>query len=48
MHFFSQVYLEQSPGYITSWIINQAWVDLRKFQSYQISFLAKMLYELKE
>ena len=31
--------VEHSPGYITSWVTNQASVNLRKLKSYQASFL---------
>ena len=35
----SQVHLEHSPGYTTSWVTNQASVNLRKLKSYQASSL---------
>ena len=35
---FSQVIMEHSPGYIISWVTNQALVNLRKLKSYQVSF----------
>ena len=34
----SQVHMEHSPGQITSWVTNQASVNLRKLNSYQASF----------
>ena len=34
----SQVLMEHSPGYIISWVTNQAFVNLRKLKSYQVSF----------
>ena len=34
----SQVHMEHSPGYIISWVTNQASVNLRKLKSYQASF----------
>ena len=34
----SQVLMEHSPGEITSWITNQASVNLRKLKLYQVSF----------
>ena len=34
----SQVRTEHSPGKITSWVTNQASVNLRKLKSYQASF----------
>ena len=39
----SQVLMEHSPGYIISWVTNQASVNLRKLKSYQASFLTTML-----
>ena len=39
----SQVCMEHSPGLITSWVTNQASVNLRKLKSYQASFLIMML-----
>ena len=39
----SQVHMEHSPGYITSWVTNQASVNLGKSKSYQASFLTTML-----
>ena len=35
---YSQVHMEHSPGQITSWVTNQASVNLRKLKSYQASF----------
>ena len=35
----SQVHMEHSPGQITSWVTNQASVNLRKLKSYLASFL---------
>ena len=34
----SEVHMEHSPGQITSWVTNQALVNLRKLKSYQASF----------
>ena len=39
----SQVLMEYSPGYIISWVTNQALVNLRKLKSYQVSLLTTML-----
>ena len=39
----SQVHMEHSPGQITSWVTNQASVNLRKLKSYQASFLTTTL-----
>ena len=40
--FFSQVHMEPSPGWITSWAINLALVNSKKLKSYQASFLITM------
>ena len=32
------MYIEHSPGQITSWVTNQASVNLRKLKSYQTFF----------
>ena len=42
----SQVCMEHSPGYITSWVTNQASVNLRKLKSYQHLFQAQC-YEIR-
>ena len=34
-----------SPGYIISWVTNQAFVSLRKLKSYQVSFPTTMLWD---
>ena len=34
----SQVLMEHSPGWIISWVTNQALVNLRKLESYQVPF----------
>ena len=39
----SQVHLEHSPGYTTSWVTNQTSVNLRKLKSYQASSPTTML-----
>ena len=39
----SQVLMEHSPGYIISWVTNQALVNARKLKSYQVSFLTTTL-----
>ena len=39
----SQACMGHSPGYITSWVTNQASVNLRKLNSHQASFLTTML-----
>ena len=39
----SQVCTDHSPGYITSWVTNQASVNLRKLKSYPASFLTTTL-----
>ena len=40
----SQVHVEHSPGQITSWVTNQALVNLvRKLKLYQTSFLTTAL-----
>ena len=39
----SQVHTEHSPGQITSWVTNQASVNLGKLKSYQASFPTTML-----
>ena len=39
----SQVLLEHSPGYIISWVTNQALVNLRKLKLYQVPFPTTML-----
>ena len=38
LHIFSQVHTEHSPGQITSWVTNQALVNLRKWKLYQAFF----------
>ena len=35
----SQLQMEHSPGKTTSWVTNQTSVNIRKFKSYQASFL---------
>ena len=40
---FSQVCMEHSPGYSTSWVTNQTLINLRKLKSYQASSLTTML-----
>ena len=39
----SQVHREHSPGQIRSWVTNQALENLRKWKSYQASFLTTTL-----
>ena len=39
----SQMHTEHSPRQITSWVTNQALVNLRKLKSYQASFLTTMI-----
>ena len=39
----SQVPMEHSPGQIIPWVTNQAFVNLRKLKSYQVSFLTTTL-----
>ena len=34
----SQVLVEHSPGYIISWVTDQALVNFKKLKSYQVSF----------
>ena len=34
----SQVLMEHSPGYIISWVSNQALVNFKKLKSYKVSF----------
>ena len=43
----SQVHMEQSLTWITSWATNPTSVTLRKLKSYQASFLTTMLYDWK-
>ena len=38
--------MEHSPGWITSWVTNQASENLRKLKLYQVSFLTTMLCNL--
>ena len=40
----SQVHMEHSTGWTTSWITNQTSVNLTKLKSYQASFLATTLW----
>ena len=44
----SQLCAELSPGYITSWITNQASENLKKIKLYQASFLTTKLWDQKE
>ena len=39
----SQVNMEHSPGYITSWVTNQIPINLRKLKLYQVSCLTTAL-----
>ena len=42
---FSQVHMEHFPGQATSWVTNQASVNLRKLKLYQASSPTKMLWD---
>ena len=44
-YIFSQVLMEHSPGYIISWVTNQALVNLRKLKLYQASFPTTELWD---
>ena len=41
----SQVNMEHSPGYITSWVTNQIPINLRKLKLYQASYLTTILWD---
>ena len=40
---FFSMFMEHSPRQIISWVTYQAFINLRKLKSYQVSFLTTML-----